>query len=170
MLIRILLAVEDLGVRRRFKSVLKSSDVITSTARLRGDFWQILSRASCDLFVLEKDLVPAPATGTIARLRELPGFSQSALAALTDYAWPGNVRELIAVVERAVLLSGETEITTEDLPETIAEATARLDSRAEPGSPAGGMNRTPWESRMNGWSFRGPKRERTSSTPSSEST
>jgi len=36
-----------------------------------------------------------------------------------DYSWPGNVRELINVMERAVLLCGDEEITLDDLPAPI---------------------------------------------------
>jgi two-component system, NtrC family, response regulator AlgB len=35
---------------------------------------------------------------------------------LAQYSWPGNVRELVAVLERAVALSGGEVITTADLP------------------------------------------------------
>lgn len=46
-------------------------------------------------------------------------FGDAAMQALTEYAWPGNVRELINVVERAVLLTSDEEMTLADLPETI---------------------------------------------------
>ncbi len=42
-------------------------------------------------------------------------FSAEAAQALQHYNWPGNIRELISVVERAAILSEESEITTEDL-------------------------------------------------------
>ena len=40
-------------------------------------------------------------------------FSSAALQALQEYHWPGNVRELFNICERAILLSGETEISAE---------------------------------------------------------
>ena len=46
-------------------------------------------------------------------------FGDEAMQALTEYSWPGNVRELINVVERAVLLTSDAEMTLADLPETI---------------------------------------------------
>lgn len=49
---------------------------------------------------------------------------EEALAAMQAYSWPGNVRELINVVERAVLLSRESEIGVGDLPPSLAGATA----------------------------------------------
>ncbi len=52
--------------------------------------------------------------------RRVHGFSSEAVAALQRYKWPGNVRELQNVVERAVLLSKNEEITPDDMPSTIA--------------------------------------------------
>ena len=42
-------------------------------------------------------------------------FSQSALAAIGNYAWPGNVRELENRIKRAVVLARESRITPADL-------------------------------------------------------
>ena len=41
---------------------------------------------------------------------------KDAMTLLTSYDWPGNVRELESLIERAVLLSENNEITPEDLP------------------------------------------------------
>jgi len=49
-------------------------------------------------------------------------FRPDALRALIDYSWPGNVRELENVVERAVILCPEQEITPEDLPPEVLQA------------------------------------------------
>jgi DNA-binding NtrC family response regulator len=43
-------------------------------------------------------------------------FSKSAEEALLRHAWPGNVRELLHVVERAVLVAPEPEISERELP------------------------------------------------------
>ncbi|MDD2357908.1 MAG: sigma-54 dependent transcriptional regulator [Thiovulaceae bacterium] len=42
-------------------------------------------------------------------------FSKDAEQQLFDYGWPGNIRELISVVQRAVILSDDDEITPESL-------------------------------------------------------
>jgi transcriptional regulator with PAS, ATPase and Fis domain len=44
-----------------------------------------------------------------------PALSDEALAALRAYAWPGNVRELKNVIDRALVLSQQGEITAADL-------------------------------------------------------
>ena len=43
-------------------------------------------------------------------------ISVEAMRSLETYHWPGNVRELENVIERALALSTEDAITTEDLP------------------------------------------------------
>ena len=55
-----------------------------------------------------------------------PGLAirQEAMTAMQAYSWPGNVRELINVVERAVLLSRESEIGVGDLPPSVAGPSA----------------------------------------------
>jgi len=45
----------------------------------------------------------------------LKTFSKEATEQLLSYNWPGNIRELISVVERAVILSENDEITSEEL-------------------------------------------------------
>jgi len=51
---------------------------------------------------------------------EVFGITDEALEALCQYSWPGNVRELINVIERAMLLCNNGEITLSDLPEAIS--------------------------------------------------
>jgi DNA-binding NtrC family response regulator len=46
------------------------------------------------------------------------------LARLMDYGWPGNVRELENVVERAAVLCRGEVLRLEDLPDSVAQATA----------------------------------------------
>jgi DNA-binding NtrC family response regulator len=49
-------------------------------------------------------------------------FSPAAMRVLLDYDWPGNVRELENTVERAVVLSSDTEVGPELLPEQLTRA------------------------------------------------
>jgi len=51
--------------------------------------------------------------------------TREALDRLCGYHWPGNVRELENVIERAVVLSTDTAIREQDLPEPIAAAPLR---------------------------------------------
>ena len=48
--------------------------------------------------------------------RHEPRFAPEAMAMLKSYSWPGNIRELRNVIERAVLLASDEEITAEHLP------------------------------------------------------
>jgi DNA-binding NtrC family response regulator len=53
--------------------------------------------------------------------RKIEGFSEEATNALTEYDWPGNVRELENVVKRTIILSENSMIKFEDLPEHIQQ-------------------------------------------------
>jgi two-component system response regulator HydG len=55
-------------------------------------------------------------------------ITRGALDRMLDYAWPGNVRELENVIERAVVLSRSAELTEQDLPDSIANATPQAPS------------------------------------------
>jgi DNA-binding NtrC family response regulator len=62
--------------------------------------------------------------------REVVGFSESAMAALTHYAWPGNIRELENAVEHAVVLSRRPIIELDDLPESLRNLPGEHRARA----------------------------------------
>ena len=57
--------------------------------------------------------------------KEAPQVSDAFLATLTSYPFPGNVRELQNIIERAVALSREPELTPKDLPPDILLGTSR---------------------------------------------
>jgi two-component system response regulator HydG len=50
------------------------------------------------------------------------------LGRLVDYAWPGNVRELENVIERAAVLCRGESVGLDDLPDSIARASAQAPS------------------------------------------
>jgi two-component system response regulator AtoC len=49
------------------------------------------------------------------------GLTPAAAELLREYPWPGNIRELRNVIERTMILSPESEITEEDLPEEVRD-------------------------------------------------
>ncbi len=51
--------------------------------------------------------------------KDIKGFNDEAMKALTSYYWPGNVRELENVIERAVTLEISNKIRLESLPNNI---------------------------------------------------
>jgi two-component system response regulator HydG len=51
--------------------------------------------------------------------RAIDSLSKQTASKLMGYRWPGNVRELRNVIERAVILTKNTELTVEDLPQKI---------------------------------------------------
>ena len=48
-------------------------------------------------------------------------ISQDALNCLQNYSWPGNVRELENIIERALILSEDNNITFENIPDVIMQ-------------------------------------------------
>jgi two-component system response regulator AtoC len=63
--------------------------------------------------------------------KEILGFTDEALQIMQRYSWPGNVRELENVVERAVILTKNRQIASDDLPPHLLEAAERGDVPAE---------------------------------------
>ncbi|MEJ2472603.1 MAG: sigma-54 dependent transcriptional regulator [Desulfobacterales bacterium] len=53
--------------------------------------------------------------------KEIEGVSSEVLEILSRYPFPGNVRELENIIERAVALTDETELSTRDLPSDLRE-------------------------------------------------
>ncbi len=65
-----------------------------------------------------------------------PRVSAVTLRRLREHGWPGNVRELENVLERALLLATESELTPADLD---------IDGARNPGGPAGFPSGTTWK-------------------------
>ncbi|MGI8386456.1 sigma-54 interaction domain-containing protein [Robertmurraya sp. P23] len=53
--------------------------------------------------------------------KKIPQIDSKVLKMLVEYDWPGNVRELRNIVERFIILSDQSTITIEDVPENIIE-------------------------------------------------
>ncbi|WP_028889134.1 sigma-54-dependent transcriptional regulator [Tenacibaculum ovolyticum] len=47
--------------------------------------------------------------------KKIDGFNKQALNGLKKYHWPGNIREIEHIIERAVIITDNTQIQTEDL-------------------------------------------------------
>lgn len=72
--------------------------------------------------------------------RHVSGIRPDAVEALCRYAWPGNIRELNNVLERAILLCDDTEITLEELPQLITQTA--MPAALQPKSLGDGNDRT----------------------------
>ncbi|MBW1741351.1 MAG: sigma 54-interacting transcriptional regulator [Deltaproteobacteria bacterium] len=57
--------------------------------------------------------------------KDILGISNKALEVLMNYSFPGNIRELENIIERAVILTKQREITIQDLPEEISNGSGR---------------------------------------------
>ncbi len=58
--------------------------------------------------------------------KQITGFSPDAISALKNYNWPGNIRELEHIIERAVIITDNKEIQTDDLHFSSKKSTAAL--------------------------------------------
>ena len=63
--------------------------------------------------------------------KEIHGFSQEAMQALSAYDWPGNVRQLENIVERSVVFCQNSLVGYDDLPDELKEETAQFKSAAD---------------------------------------
>jgi DNA-binding NtrC family response regulator len=95
--------------------------------KFREDLFYRLNVISIDLPPLRerKEDIPLLVDYFVRKYSEenekpLRRVSTEALRLLVNYSWPGNVRELENVVERAVVLSSDSEIVPELLPDHIA--------------------------------------------------
>jgi two-component system response regulator AtoC len=73
------------------------------------------------------------------RLRKnIDGITPEAMIAFQRYEWPGNVRELRNVIERAMILEDDDEITAKYLPRgLVSESRAVSETRADGSRPRG---------------------------------
>ncbi len=60
--------------------------------------------------------------------KQLAGFTPGAVEVMAKYAWPGNVRELENAVERAVVLSKDTLVDVDVLPNSVVRGRQRSDT------------------------------------------
>jgi two-component system response regulator HydG len=60
--------------------------------------------------------------------KNLEGFTPRALDVMGKYAWPGNVRELENAIERAVVLSKESLVDADVLPNSVVKGRQRSDT------------------------------------------
>jgi len=107
--------------------------------RFRKDLYYRLGVVSIDVPPLRERRADIPALvfsileGLSSRIGcRVNRIASEAMEALCSYAWPGNVRELINVLERAILLCENDQITLEDLPEEIAGSAGDLETSVLP--------------------------------------
>lgn len=89
--------------------------------RRRGNDVLLLAQHFVDVFSAKLD-------------RDVRGLTREAAGSLLAYDWPGNVRELQNVIERAVALAEQDEITADDLPAKLRGIRAVFVEDGEPDS------------------------------------
>ena len=93
----------------------------------RRDLYYRLSVVSLTIPPLRerREDIPTLVSGLLEHFRgEIPHHveraTDEAMEALCRYDWPGNIRELMNVIERAMLLTNDGEVSLRDLPATIS--------------------------------------------------
>jgi len=71
-LLRILVAMDTAGQRRRLKQVVSLSGTIPMEARSRRDLWAQLTHVDVDIVLCGQSLLPTPPEPLVASIRELP--------------------------------------------------------------------------------------------------
>src|SRR6185503_19530939 len=123
----------------------------SEAGRFRADLFYRLS-------VIQIDIPPLRERGSDVRLlaehyvssfrqrlrKNIAGITPEALTAFARYEWPGNVRELRNVIERAMILEDDNEITAKYLPRGLSQESAAPSTRGSQNSdrvrlPADGM-------------------------------
>ncbi len=97
--------------------------------RFRADLFHRINVVSIDIPPLRtrRGDVPLLADHFLRRYseensKEVSEITDEAMVQLVDYEWPGNVRELENAIERAVVLCRSSELTLEDFPPEITNA------------------------------------------------
>ncbi len=122
-------------------------DRLVAEGRFRQDLYYRINVVQIDLPPLRERLGDVPVLAAFFLRqhaqelgRELIGFTDEAMAALTSYAYPGNVRELQNIVERAAVLTMSPTVGVETLPtHVLGDGSAR--TPGYPGEQAPGT----WE-------------------------
>jgi two-component system response regulator AtoC len=141
--VKLLRALQEGEVRRVGDNASRTVDVrvVAATAReieaevaagrFRADLFYRINVVRLHLPALRErgEDVPALARHFAARCADrfgasARGISRVAMRHLMEYGWPGNVRELENVIERAVVLSDDTEIGAEHLPPALTGGVA----------------------------------------------
>jgi len=115
-------------------------DDLVARGEFRQDLYYRINVVMIDLPPLRDRItdIPALAEHFLAAKaqsvgKQITGFSDEALQVLRAYSYPGNVRELENIVERAVVLTSQTRLGIDDLPDTVitrgASAAQRLAER-----------------------------------------
>jgi two-component system response regulator HydG len=104
-------------------------DAAVRERRLRQDLYYRLNVLPIHLPPLRERLedVPLLVSDFIQRAnrdnhKQVEGIEEDCLEALSRYHWPGNIRELLNVIERAVIVTQSSLLSTRDFPPQIARS------------------------------------------------
>ena len=83
MLSRILLATRDTAIRRRLQKSLTQPDIVIDVLSPTRDVWERLANADTDCMIIDRALIPRPATHSIASTTATTALAASPASART---------------------------------------------------------------------------------------
>lgn len=111
------------------------------TGRFRQDLYYRLNVFQFKLLPLKDRAEDIPALAdhftrkySLENGTDVQDLSKPALEILLNHAWPGNIRELENVIQRAVILAGDSDILPEHLPSALKQNRRSLKALLKPGS------------------------------------
>jgi DNA-binding NtrC family response regulator len=130
---KLLRAIQDLSIERVGGNGARRVDLrivvatnrrladLVEKGRFRADLYYRLNGVEIHVPPLRarRGDIPELTEYFLAHYRAVRRLTGSAMDALVTYDWPGNVRELERVVERAIALSDDDEISLDDLPPAV---------------------------------------------------
>jgi len=135
MIARIVLTIQEPGLRGELRKALAGPDVIVDAVSGRTRLWERLARRSADLVILSRSLLPAPETKMVGALRELP--DSPAVVVVSREEDPEAHARLLAAGCDAVLHGGVSARAFRDVVQAILARRAAVITRAA--SDAGDM-------------------------------
>ena len=131
MLLRVILAVEDVALRRKLRHILTGTDVVVEAVRGRKSLWQRAARSSGDVLVTTESAIPQPVEGSVALMQSLP--EPRSVVVICDTEDAEHHASLLAAGCDVVLYSGLVEESLAEVLAAVLDRRRQLATRAPHG-------------------------------------
>ena len=95
MIIRVVMAIKDASLRRRFRGLLgESDDIVVESVTGKGHLWERAARRICDVLLVNESEIPSPIRASVGLVRDTP--SAPAIVVISSDDNPARYTELMA--------------------------------------------------------------------------